>query len=186
MPESHLTKPTSIYGIHKLTCEEYLKHYHRVYDLPTVILRVTNPYGLERQPARLTHGILNAFVRNALRGEPLTLFGDGRQIRDYLYIEDVVDVFLLAGEAPEAVGQVFNVGSGQGVSLADAAETIVRLVGRGQVQYHAWPPDYLQAETGDFVADIAKIRGALGWSPQRSWEQGLRKVCEDRPVQVAC
>lgn len=179
VPESHPTKPTSIYAIHKLTGEKYLVLYHQLYNLPTMVLRITNPYGLQHQPAQFTHGIINAFFQKALQGEPLTIFGDGHQIRDYIYIEDVVQAFLMAGKRPEAVGQVFNVGSGQGVSLAEVAEAIVRLVGRGFVQYQAWPPDHLLVETGDFIADIGKIRAALGWSPRTEQQQGLRKVYRD-------
>jgi len=96
-----------------------------------VILRITNPYGFEYQPLQFTHGIVNHFFRKALRGEPLAVFGDGHQIRDYVYIQDVIQAFLLAGQSQEAVGQVFNVGGGEGVSLGRVAETVVQLVGNG-------------------------------------------------------
>jgi nucleoside-diphosphate-sugar epimerase len=176
VPEICPTEPTSIYGIHKLTCEKYLAVYHRCYSLPTVVLRITNPYGFEHQPAQFTHGIINEFYRKALRGESLTVFGDGHQIRDYVYVEDVVQAFLAAGKMPAAVGQVFNVGGGKGVSLGKVAETIVQLVGSGSVKYQAWSPDYWLVETGDFVADIGKISIALEWSPQVAWQEGLTKV----------
>lgn len=174
--ETYPTEPRSIYGIHKLTSEKYLSLYYQLYGLPTVTLRITNPYGFEQQPVHFTHGIINEFFRKALRGEPLSVFGNGRQIRDYVYIEDVLQALLAAGSHPAAIGQVFNVGSGQGVALAEIAEEIVGLVGCGHVQYEPWPADYLSVETGDFVADIGKIHTILGWLPQTSWHAGLGKI----------
>ncbi|MGH9339571.1 MAG: NAD-dependent epimerase/dehydratase family protein, partial [Acidobacteriota bacterium] len=88
----------------------------------------------------------------------------------------LIEAFLLAGTLPQAIGQIFNVGSGEGVSVASAAESIVQLVGSGSVQYQSWPADYLMVETHDFVADVAKIGQVLGWLPTTSWQEGFKKV----------
>jgi nucleoside-diphosphate-sugar epimerase len=174
--ESHPLYPRSIYGVHKLTGEHYLSLYRELYGLQTVILRVTNPYGFESQPAAFTHGIVNHFFRQTLRGESIRVFGDGSQLRDYLYIDDAVDALLLAGEAPAAVGQIFNLGSGEGVKLSTVAETIVDLVGRGGVNYVPWPSEDLLVETGSFVADISKMKSMLGWTPAIGLKEGLARM----------
>jgi len=174
--ETFSTKPASIYGVHKLTCEHYLAVYHHLYGLPTVVLRITNPYGSEHQPVQYTHGIINEFFRKAWRGESLTVFGDGRQLRDYIYIDDVTQALLMAGEVEAAVGQVFNVGSGQGVPLGEVAERIAELIGPVSVEYLPWPTDARLVETGSFVADIEKIRKALRWAPQTTLQDGLLKI----------
>lgn len=176
VPETHATDPQSIYGVHKLASEKYVALYHRVHRLPTVVLRIGTPYGAEREPRQFTHGIINHFFRSALRGDPLTIFGDGMQSRDYVYIDDVVEAFLLAAMKPEAVGRVYNVGSGERITLQAAAEAVVDVVGRGHITHQPWPAHHLLVETGDFVADIRRIHTELRWSPKTIWLQGLRKV----------
>jgi UDP-glucose 4-epimerase len=174
--ETHATDPQSIYGIHKLASEKYLALYHHVHRLSTVVLRIGNPYGAEREPRQFTHGIINHFFRSALRGEPLTIFGDGTQSRDYVYIDDLVDAFLLAAMKPEAAGRVYNVGGGERITLQSAAQAVVDMVGGGQIVHQPWPAHHLLVETGDFVADTRRIHAELGWSPTTTWLQGLRKV----------
>jgi UDP-glucose 4-epimerase len=176
VPETHETEPQSIYGAHKLASEKYLAIYHQVHRLPTVVLRISNPYGAEREPKQFTHGIVNHFVRTALRGEPLTIFGDGTQSRDYIYIDDVVEALLIAAVKPAAIGRVYNVGSGQPITLRGAADAVVQMVGSGQVMHRPWPPQDLLVETGDFVADIRRIQTELGWVPTVTWHEGLERI----------
>jgi UDP-glucose 4-epimerase len=174
--ETFSTKPTSIYGVHKLTCEHYLAVYHHLYGLPTVALRITNPYGSEYQSVQYTHGIINEFFRKAYQGQRLTVFGDGRQLRDYVHIDDVTQAFLMAGEVESAVGQVLNVGSGQGVPLGEVAERIAELVGAVSVDYLPWPRDASLVETGSFVADTERTRRVLGWAPRTALQNGLARM----------
>lgn len=174
--EKALTGPLSIYGIHKLAAEHYHLLYRALHGINTVILRITNPYGRFQRLGENRYGIINWFIHRAVTGQTLEIFGDGRQMRDYVSAEDVVHAFLLAGADPNADGQVFNVGSGTGLSIRDAAEAIVQAAGSGRTEHVPWPREAASVETGDFVADIRRIRGLLGWSPTISPREGLAKV----------
>lgn len=110
-------------------------------------------------------------------GKPIRVFGDGRQVRDYIYVEDLADAFIRAAVCGECHGKVFNVGSGSGVRFCDMAETIVRVVGKGQVEYVPWPADYINVETGDYVTDITRIATVSGWQPATDFQAGVEQTC---------
>jgi UDP-glucose 4-epimerase len=172
--EGHPMDPTCIYGIHKLAGEKYHQLYHHLYNLPTTVLRLSNPYGPSPLNHQTRYNIVNHFIRQALRGNPLQVFGDGQQVRDYPYIGDVVDAFLLAGSHPEAVGRAFNVGSGQPIPFIEMARTIIEVVGSGGIEPAPWPDEYQQVETGDFYFDIGPVRQRLGWQPRTDLATGIR------------
>lgn len=176
--EEHPPRPTSLYGLHKLTVE----HYHRIYrehdGLAYTVLRVTNPYGPFQLPHRRQHGIVNRFVIRALEGETLRLYGDGGQLRDYVYVADVAEAIVRAGVDPRAVGETFNVGAGTSVSLRDVAHRIVEAAGSGRIEHVAWPEGDLKVETGDFRCDTRRIGTLLDWKPEISLEEGLRRTIE--------
>lgn len=174
--ESHPMEPLDLYGTHKLTGEKYHVLYHRVHGLRTTVLRITNPYGPGQPADRTDYGFVNWLIQRALGGEPLTIFGDGRQLRDLLYVDDLTDALLAAGASPATDGDVYNIGSGVGVSIAEVAETIVKIVGGGRIEHVPWPPLALAVETGDFVADISKFRKAVGWRPQIELREGLERT----------
>ncbi len=176
--ETAPTQPISIYGVHKLTIEKYHLLYAHLYQLPVVILRLTNPYGPHQRPEQQRYGIINWFIHLALQGQTLPVYGDGLQMRDYIHIDDVLRVFLWCGLDKRALNQVFNVSSGEAVRFVDMAKLIVRLVGTGEVEHRAWPVNAQQAETGDFVADIQRLKVELGWQPEISLEAGLRRVVD--------
>jgi nucleoside-diphosphate-sugar epimerase len=177
--ENHPTVPRSVYGLHKLLGEQYLTLYHQLYGLPTVALRITNPYGFEDQPSLFTHGVINQFFRQAWRNERLQVFGDGGQLRDYAHIDDITRALLMVAATPAAAGRIYNLGTGKGLALGAVAEAIVRLVGRGQVHRVPWPAEHFLIETGDFVADIARITTEIGWQPQVGWLDGLAQLQRD-------
>lgn len=168
--------PTSLYGLHKLTVEHYYRIYHQQHGVRYVILRLTNPYGPFQLPERSDYGIVNSFVMTALRGGTLRLFGGGVQLRDYVHAEDVAAAVVTALHRDEALGQVFNVGSGRPTSFGDAARLIVELAGSGEVRDAAWPEEFHKVETGDFVCDIDKIRRVLGWRPSLALDEGLART----------
>lgn len=174
--EDHPQVPLMPYGVHKSTAEKYSLMYHRVHGLPTTVLRLANPYGPRQQMRHSKYGILNWFLRLAMDGGVITVYGDGRQIRDYVYVDDLATAFLLAGALEPAIGEVFNVGSGVGTSFRAMAERVVEIVGRGTVASVPWPADYPNIDTGDYVADITRIRRALGWAPTTPLGEGIART----------
>lgn len=176
--EDHPTRPTSLYGLHKLTVE----HYHRIFrehdGLPYTVLRVTNPYGPYQLPHGRHHGIVNRFAMTALAGGTLRLFGDGSQLRDYIYVTDLAEAILYALTAERAVGETFNLGSGSAVSLAEVAHRIVAAAGSGHIERVPWPEGDRKVETGDFRCDVRRIETFLGWKAAIPLDEGLRRTVE--------
>jgi len=174
--EAAPTAPLSVYGIHKRAAEEYLLLFQRLHGLRASILRITNPYGPFQRPDQNRYGIVNWLIHEAVHDRPLTVYGEGTQLRDYVHVDDVVDAMLTAGMAAEADGRIFNVGSGRGVSFLEMAEHIVKTAGRGHVKHVDWPADAAVVETGDFVADTSLIAQHLGWKPRIPFESGIDDV----------
>ena len=165
--------PLCLHAVHKRTVEEYLKLYRKLFGLRYTIARITNPYGPGQPKGRTAYGVINRLIHLALAGEPLTIYGDGDQLRDYVHVADVVDALCVMALADAAQARAFNVGSGVGTRLIDLAQTIVSIVGRGRVEHVAWPPLAQQIETGDFVADVSRARRELGWAPAHALRPGL-------------
>jgi UDP-glucose 4-epimerase len=174
--EEHDVDPMCLHAVHKLAVEQYLRLYSRLYGLKFAAARLTNPYGPGQPRARTAYGVVNRMIHLALHDEPLTVYGDGHQLRDYIYIEDAVQALLTLGAVTACDGQIYNVGSGLGTSLVDMARAIVSAVGRGRVEFVPWPPLAEQIETGDFVADVTKIRRDAGWEPRTALAEGLRRT----------
>lgn len=174
--ESHPMEPLDVYAVHKLAGERYHQIYHRVHGLRTTVVRVTNPYGPGQPADRREYGVVNAMVHRALADEALTIFGDGRQLRDVVYIDDVTDAFLAAAATPATDGEIYNLGSGVGVPLVEVAHAIVRLAGRGRVEHVPWPTLAARVETGDFVADVTKLGKTIDWRPRVGLDEGLART----------
>ena len=175
--EKHPVNPTDVNGINKHAGEQYHLLYTAVYGIPTVVLRLTNTYG----PRQLMHhgrqGFIPVFVRLALEGAPIRLYGGGSQRRDANYVSDAVDAFLLAGaRADELSGQVFNLGGEPSFTLREFADTLVEIVGRGSVESVEWPPEKARIDIGDFEADFSAFRTAVGWSPQVGLRDGIEQT----------
>lgn len=176
--EEHPPRPTSLYGLHKLTVEHYYRIYHQHYGIPYTILRLTNPYGPFQLPHRLHYGIVNRFVMAALRGEAIPLYGGGPQLRDYIHVRDAADAVLRAGVDERAAGETFNVGAGRSVSLGEVARRIVDLAGSGWIEDVPWPDGYQKVETGDFLCDTRRIEERLGWQAGIEVAEGLRETVD--------
>lgn len=176
--ERHPLNCLSIYGIHKVAAEKYHRFFYERYGIPAVSLRIANPYGPRQQMKHGKYGIVNWFIRQALDGKPLTVFGSGSQRRDYVYVEDVAEAFLAAGLSPKSDGQVYNVGSGVGIAFREMAERIARILPGTRVLETEWDPGSVFVETGDYVSDIRRIKEATGWAPATRFEEGLDKTVE--------
>jgi UDP-glucose 4-epimerase len=174
--EDHPADPLCAHGIHKLMVGKYLRVYDRLFGMPSVVARVTNPYGPGQSSTRTAYGVVNQMIHLALAGEAITIYGDGSQRRDYIYIEDLITALLALGAAAPAHGHLFNVGTGIGTPLLDMARAIVAAAGSGRIEFAEWPPVAAEIETGDFVADVSRIRRDIGWSPSVSLDEGLRRT----------
>lgn len=174
--EKTLTDPLDIYAANKLAGEFYHKIYHKVFGLHTAILRIANGYGPRAQMKSPSFGILNWFIRLAIDNQEIKIFGDGKQIRDYVYVDDIVESFLKIASSKHFKGDIFNVGSGTGVSLIDIVKRIVRITGKGKIVHVPWPDKNKKIDVGDFIADIRKIRNQIGWKTAISLENGLIKT----------
>ena len=166
---------TDIYSIDKQAGEDYCMLYKRNYGLNVTSARLSNTYGPRHQMKHPGYGVLNWFVRLALEGKKIPLFGDGSQKRDFLYIDDAVTGLVLAAY-PENGADAVNIGSGRGVSLRDAAKAVVKAAGSGKIEYTGWPDDRKKIETGDYIADISLIKKLTGFSPAISLSEGLSKT----------
>lgn len=176
--------PTTIYDIHKLTAEKYLQFYARQTVTETVTLRLSNVYGPGPSSSSADRGVLNQMVRKALRGERLMIYGHGAFVRDYVFIDDVVRAFLVAGSKIDVLsGDYYVIGSGTGTRFVDAvnlvADRVARRKGRRSSVTHITPPDaQLSVEERNFVANIARFSGATGWTPHVSLSDGIDRTIE--------
>ncbi len=169
VPETHPCNPISSYGIVKFAIERYFESYRRKGWLSPLVVRAANPYG-PLQSSASGQGVVAAFLRNAMAGEAVTIWGDGAQVRDYLYIDDLVDFIVLASQQ-EATG-VFNVGSGQGKSLIQLVDTLSDVLEK-PVDVDFRPGRAFDVR--ELVLDIGRAR-ALGWAPATTLEEGIGRT----------
>ncbi len=174
--ESHLLNPTDVNGINKISGEMYHLVYHSVYGIRASSLRLTNTYGPRQLIKHSRQGFIGWFVRQATLGEEIQVFGDGRQKRDFDYVDDVVDAFLRAGAMDAADGQVFNLGGDEPITLLELARLLVEIAGRGRVTVVPFPADRKRIDIGDFHADASKINAALGWTPKTQLRDGFART----------
>ena len=177
--ETHLLNPTDVNGINKISGEFYHLVYHSVYGIRSTSLRLTNTYGPRQLIKHNRQGFIGWFIRQAVRGEEIQLFGDGKQKRDFDYVDDVVDALLRAGAMEAADGEVFNLGGEAPVALIDLAQMLVELAGRGGAyRLVPFPDDRKKIDIGDFYADTTKIRKTLGWEPKVALRDGLARTLD--------
>jgi nucleoside-diphosphate-sugar epimerase len=166
----------SIYGIHKLAGEKYHRFYYDAYDMDTVSLRIANPYGPGQQMKHSKYGIVNWFIRLALEGKPLTVFGDGRQQRDFIFNQDLAEAFLAVALTPGTAGQIYNAGSGTGTSLMEMANLVVTAVPGTTIVQEEIPAERFILETGDYVSNLTKITQTTSWRPRTSLQEGIDRT----------
>lgn len=174
--EDHPQLPSDINGAHKAAAERYHMVYHTAHGLHTCSLRLTNIYGPRQLMAHGRQGFFNWFLRRAMDGDEILVYGDGAQLRDMLFVDDAVEAFLLAGVEPAAAGQAFNIASGVGVGVRVLADAAVAAAGRGAVRMVEYPSDHRPIEIGDYVADITAARDTLGWSPTVPLAEGIART----------
>lgn len=171
--EDHPTRPPDFNGVSKLAAEGYALVSAERLGLSTTVLRLTNVYGPRQLVAHSRASFTGWFVRKALKGETIEIFGTGRQRRDLLYVDDAVEAFLLAAERLPGNGEAWNCGREESVSLLEFAETLVRLAGSGAVRLVPFPEERRVIDIGDFSTDARRFRVATGWRPTVEIEDGL-------------
>ena len=173
--EKHSTLPTSAYGLSKLIASQLALVYHKSKDLKVTIFRTSNVYGPHPLSKFSGYNIINHFIDTAKNNGILTIYGDGEQLRDYIFIDDLTEAFMLAADKNTS-GEIYNLGFGEGISLKDMAKKIIDKVGRGRLVFKDWPGDYLEVETGSYVSDIKKINNELGFLPKTGFDRGIEKT----------
>lgn len=176
--ENHPLQPLTPYALNKTAAENLYLYYKQVYDIPVVIFRIANPYGPRCQMKHSKYAIINWFIRNAMEDKEIKIFGNGDQLRDYIFVDDLADAFILASIEEKASGEIFNIGSGVGTRFGEMVESIVKIVGKGKINKVPWPSEYLNVETGDYITDITKIKKVLGWSARYNLEEGIERTVE--------
>lgn len=167
------TNPKGIYEISNLTAEKIMKVYNDIHGIKTVLLRLTNIYGPRSQMRHSRFGVVNWFVRQAIDNETIKVFGDGKILRDFLYIDDCVDAILMSAISEKAVGEILNVGLDKPTSFLDLVALIIKTAKTGRYEFAEFSPERKAQEPGDFYSDIGKIRKLVSWEPRVRLEEGL-------------
>ena len=176
--EQHRLAPLDVNGINKLAAEHYHLLYHRIYGTRAVCLRLTNTYGPRQLLRHDRQGFIPWFIRGAMEGKVLELFGDGKQRRDLNYVDDVVEALLLTGASEATDGEIYNLGAPDPVSIAELAEELISLTGRGRIRAVPFPAERQLIDIGNFYSNYSKIERVIGWRPRTSLRMGLALTLE--------
>jgi nucleoside-diphosphate-sugar epimerase len=170
--EEHAVNPASPYAASKLSAEHMAIAYHHTYGLPVVCLRPFNTYG-PFQKSNMEGGVISIFIRRAMAGEELKVFGTGEQTRDLLYVEDCAEFIEVAAYSEKAVGQMFNAGSGSDIKVKDLA---LLVAGGDKSKVNFVKHHHPQSEIMKLLCDARKAQKVLGWKPRTSLKQGIEKT----------
>ena len=176
--ERHLVRPTDVNGINKAAGEYYHLVYNNVFGVRATSLRLTNIYGPRQLIKHSRQGFIGWFIRMVLENKEIQIYGDGTQLRDFVYVEDAVDAFLRAGASDAANGEVFNVGGLEPIQHRDLVEMMIRMAGSGRFRCTPWPPEKKAIDIGDFYSDSSKIASTLGWRATTTLADGLKRTFE--------
>ena len=170
--------PRGLYEISQLSAEMICRTYTRIHGVRTVPLRLTNVYGPRAQMKHPHFGVVNWFVRLALDGRPIPIFGSGGILRDFLYVDDCVEALVRAALEPAMIGQIVNVGNDRASTFLEVAKTLQELVPGTVIEFTDFTPERKAQEPGDFVSDISKIRRLLAWEPTVDLREGLSRTVQ--------
>lgn len=174
--EKHLLRPVDVNGINKMAGEQYHILYNNVYGIRSCALRLTNTYGPRMRVKDARQTFLGVWIRLAVEGQPFEVW-EGHQLRDFTFVDDAVEAFLLAGANEAANGEIFNLGGDCVISLKELADLIVEANG-GEYLTRSYPAERKRIDIGDYYADFGRIRSMLGWQPRTSLREGLHRTLE--------
>lgn len=176
--EQHPLAPVDVNGINKIAGEMYHLLYAQVYGIRASSLRLTNTYGPRMRIKDARQTFLGLWIRKLLEGAPIAVYGDGAQVRDFSYVTDAVDAFLLCALNPQTVGHAYNLDADENVSLRALAELLIGSAGRGSYECIPFPPARKAIDIGDYYADGGRFRSLTGWRPRVTLAEGLAATLE--------
>ena len=176
LDEAHPQEAVDVNGIHKRAAEEYCLLYHRVHGLRCSSLRLTNTYGPRQLWKHNRQGFIPWFIRLAMEGRPLQVFGGGEQRRDFSYVDDVVEAFLLLAGEEATVGEAYNLGGERPYTLNEFVSALFEACGGGTSTVVPFPPERKSIDIGDAYCTSEKLRQAVGWSPRVPLKEGLART----------
>jgi UDP-glucose 4-epimerase len=170
--ENHPLEPVDYNGVSKLTGEWYHRLSHQIYKIPITCLRMTNVYGPRMRVRDSLKNFIGLWIQQIIEGREITVFGEGKQLRDLNYINDVMDALLLCAASPKAIGQIYNIGS-QPINLLDLAKLMIEMNGAGGYHLVPFPEERKRIDIGDYYTKFQKIQDQLGWTPETSLREGI-------------
>jgi nucleoside-diphosphate-sugar epimerase len=176
--ENHPLSPVDINGINKMAGEWYHLVYNDVYKIKSVVLRLTNTYGPRMRVKDARQTFLGIWIRNVIEGKNILVFGDGKQIRDFNYVDDVSDAILLTALSNEVNGMIFNLGADDPINLEDTAKLLIEITNKTNYELIPFPSERKAIDIGDYYADYTSIKTKLGWQPQISLKEGLKSTID--------
>jgi nucleoside-diphosphate-sugar epimerase len=176
--EKHPFNPVDVNGINKIAGEQYHLLYNQVHEIRSSVLRLTNTYGSRMRIKDARQTFLGIWIRNLIEKKPIQVFGDGKQRRDYNYVDDVVDALIIAATKNESVGKVYNLGAPDPLSLEDTANIMCQGIEGSDYQMIPFPEERKAIDVGDFICDYSAFRDQFGWEPKVKFEEGIKKSLE--------
>jgi UDP-glucose 4-epimerase len=176
--ERHLVRPTDVNGINKAAGEYYHLVYNNVFGVRACSLRLTNVYGPRQLLKHNRQGFIGWFIRLAIEDGEIQIFGDGAQVRDFVYVDDAADAFLRAGASDACNGEVFNVGGDEPLSHRELVSLLIEIAGSGRVSYTEWPPEKKAIDIGSFYSDSSRFRQVTGWRPAVALREGFARTID--------
>jgi len=173
--EKHLLRPVDVNGVNKMAGEWYHILYNNVYGIHACALRLTNTYGPRMRVKDARQTFLGIWIRNLVEGRPFEVWG-GEQLRDFTFVEDAVEAFLMAAVSEEANGKIFNLGGERVVSLKELADLLIDIAGCGEYHIRQFPENRKKIDIGDYYSDDTLIRQTLGWQPNVDLKEGISKT----------
>ena len=173
--EKHPVRPVDVNGVNKVAGEQFHILYNNVYGIHACALRLTNTIGPRMRITDARQTFLGIWIRQLLEGQPFEVWG-GEQLRDFTYVEDAVEAFLLAAASDAANGRIFNLGGDSVISLKALAEMLIEVNAGGHYNLVSFPPGRKQIDIGDFYSDFSQISSTLGWKPKVALREALSRT----------
>ena len=174
--EQHLVRPTDINGINKAAGEQYHLVYNNVFGVRACSLRLTNIYGPRQLIKHNRQGFIGWFIRRIVEDQDIEIFGDGSQMRDFVYVDDACSAFLLAGATDAVNGLALNVGGAEPTKHRDLVELMIEVANSGRCRFVEWPAEKKAIDIGSFYADSTRFREVTGWEPRVMLREGLTRT----------